>query len=468
MTALVKLIADSVAKVDSFCASHNVKLPSLDEPFTLESEGPRMLPEVSEAVSHIVSAAAQLIAIVQPAPVTLMTTAIQVHVSSALRVAVDANVVEILREAGPQGLHVNKISEKNGINSGKLGRILRLLSSEHIFKEIAPDVFANNRISSALDTGKSYQEIVQKPDEKFIGTSGIAASVSYFTDEVVKSSAYLYEALTDPNFSKKEDPSHTPFNLAYKTDLPVFMWLGEKGNENRLKRFGIAFEGGNKMMPPNAILMGYDWNSLPQGSIVVDVGGGLGTESMTIAKAHRGLKLIVQDRAPVVADGIQHFKGEFPEGLTSGQVTFQAHDFLAPQPVTNARVYFMRMIMHDWPDATCIRILKNLRASANSDTELIINESLMDYACPTKTIAEKDIPGAVGQTPPSPLLPNLGHGRVFSYMIDLQMAIMLNGVERTVGQFAGLLDKSGWKMKEVLRMPESPVTLHKIVAVPRD
>jgi hypothetical protein len=48
------------------------------------------------------------------------------------------------------------------------------------------------------------------------------------------------------------------------------------------------------------------------------------------------------------------------------------------------------------------------------------------------------------------------------------MATMLNGVERTVGGFASILDKSGWKLKEVLRMPESPVTLHKIVAVPRD
>jgi hypothetical protein len=38
------------------------------------------------------------------------------------------------------------------------GRLLRLLASRHIYKEVAPDVFANNRISSALDTGKSSAE----------------------------------------------------------------------------------------------------------------------------------------------------------------------------------------------------------------------------------------------------------------------------------------------------------------------
>jgi hypothetical protein len=38
--------------------------------------------------------------------------------------------------------------------------MLRLLASRHIFREVAPDVFANNRLSSILDTGKSVAEIV--------------------------------------------------------------------------------------------------------------------------------------------------------------------------------------------------------------------------------------------------------------------------------------------------------------------
>ena len=43
-----------------------------------------------------------------------------------------------------------------------IGRILRLLATEHIFKEVAPDVFANNRISSVVDTYKSVVEINAK------------------------------------------------------------------------------------------------------------------------------------------------------------------------------------------------------------------------------------------------------------------------------------------------------------------
>ncbi|KAH9485649.1 O-methyltransferase [Psilocybe cubensis] len=433
MLALAKLISDSVAKVDQLCIEQGVIFPSLDDPFTTESESIKLHPEVAEAANYIISAAAQLIAILRPVPVTLSTSAIHVHVSSALRVVVDSNVVEILREAGPQGLHVKKISEKNGVEAGKL--------------EITPDVFATNRISSALDTGKPYEELVKK------------------TDESVKSSGFLYEALTYSSSEKAPSPP-SPFNLAFNTELHIFSWLAQKGNEYRLQRFGIAFDGFDKMLPVNGVTKGYRWGSLPKGSIVVDVGGGVGSESMKIAKTFPDLKVIIQDAEGVVANGVktnalQFYETRFPEGLSS------AHDFFTPNPVTNARVFFMRFILHDWPDATCVKILKNLREVAAPDTELIINECLIQYACSTESDISKSIPGGRFKPPPSPLLPNLGYARIFHYLIDLQMAIVAHGVERTVEQYASILQKSGWKLKEVLRMPESAYSLHKLVAVPQ-
>ena len=72
-------------------------------------------------------------------------------------------------------------------------RILRLLSTNHIFREVAPDVFAHNRLSSVLDTGKSVAEIVKEyvlsnihpcllltsvpcsPESKHDGSSGLPA-----------------------------------------------------------------------------------------------------------------------------------------------------------------------------------------------------------------------------------------------------------------------------------------------------
>jgi hypothetical protein len=181
---------------------------------------------------------------------------------------------------------------------------------------------------------------------------------------------------------------------------------------------------------------------------------------LTIAKAFPQLKCIVQDRERVIPDAIKYFNGHAPELLTSGQVTLQAHDFFTPQHVENARVYFMRLILHDWTDSECIQILKHLRAAAGPDTELIIVESLTEYACNDTTI-DDDVPGMRSRIAPEPLLANYGHSNLFPYLCDLQMLASLNGTERTPAQFNTLLRESGWKLKRIHR---AVVGHHKLIA----
>ena len=41
-------------------------------------------------------------------------------------------------------------------------RNLRLLATNHIFIEVSPDVFATNRLSSVLDTGKPVDELLER------------------------------------------------------------------------------------------------------------------------------------------------------------------------------------------------------------------------------------------------------------------------------------------------------------------
>lgn len=48
---------------------------------------------------------------------------------------------------------------------------------------------------------------------------------------------------------------------------------------------------------------GFDWAALPKGSIVVDVGGGVGNLTMALAKVHKHLRFIVQDRPATVKEG---------------------------------------------------------------------------------------------------------------------------------------------------------------------
>jgi hypothetical protein len=41
-------------------------------------------------------------------------------------------------------------------------RILRLLATNHVFIEVSPDIFANNRLSTVFDTGKPIEELISK------------------------------------------------------------------------------------------------------------------------------------------------------------------------------------------------------------------------------------------------------------------------------------------------------------------
>ena len=56
----------------------------------------------------------------------------------------------------------------------------------------------------------------------------------------------------------------------------------------------------------------YDWKSLPEGSVVVDVGGGIGVVTRVLAKAHPHLKFIIQDQLEVIEDGLKVSSPVFP------------------------------------------------------------------------------------------------------------------------------------------------------------
>jgi hypothetical protein len=93
-------------------------------------------------------------------------------------------------------------------------------------------------------------------------------------------------------------------------------------------------------------------------------------------------------------------------------VKLQVHNFFEPQPVKDAAVYFMRVVIHDWPDVTAKEILANTRKAAGKDSKLVLFDCVMPYACET--------PGA--PPVPSPLLPNLGvAGAGFVTSLDIEV-----------------------------------------------
>lgn len=147
--------------------------------------------------------------------------------------------------------------------------------------------------------------------------------------------------------------------------------------------------------------------------LIVDVGGGLGGDLKKFKERFSALpgKLILQD-LPAVIEGAK----DLPAGIEA-----QSHDFFQKQPVRDAKAYFMRTVLHDWPDRQAVQILGKLRDAMNGDSILLISETILPES--------------------GVLLP--------SVLSDMQMMGSFASLERTQEQWQTLLETAGFELIHV-------------------
>jgi len=434
---LSDIISSSVHDLLELCNANNWSLPVLNEPFAPNKNVFRENPEASHATAKIIAAAIQLATTLMTPGEAIMFIA-PISNAAALRVCLECKVPEILREAGPQGLHAIDIAEKSGskVDPDKLSRVIRCLANSHLFREVKPNVFAHTMPSSVLDTGKSAKEILENPAAKHDGTPGIAALSEFQVDEVAKASAVLFENLTDPKTAFSDNPIHSPFQRAFKHDLSMYEWYELPENAYRRRRFGIGMMGAAALQG-EAILSGFEWSVFPKGSVVVDVGGGFGASAKFLASHAPHVRIIIQDKPEVVAAGIQAWKGHSPDLLDSKQVVFQSHDFFEPQPIKQPAAFVLKGVIHNWGDSYSLQILTHLRAAASPNTKLLIVGTIIQYLCPSPSDSESTS---------EPLLPTYGPRGEYQYMLDMVMLTCCNARQHTSDSLSALLRKAGWKM----------------------
>ncbi|OBR10554.1 O-methyltransferase [Colletotrichum higginsianum IMI 349063] len=180
----------------------------------------------------------------------------------------------------------------------------------------------------------------------------------------------------------------------------------------------------------------FDWASLPEGAKVVDVGGSHGQLAVEIASKFPHLKFIVQDLPETVETAQRAFEAD--TGIEPGvksHIHFMSSDIFKPQTVLDAHVYFLRMIIHDWPDRDARVILQNLRAAleANPRARIVI----MDTVLPP--------PGSTA----------LQHEQQLRVR-DLMMMQVFNARERELENWKALLNDVGMEIDH-LRQPDDSV-----------
>ncbi|KAJ6578818.1 hypothetical protein DFH09DRAFT_891319, partial [Mycena vulgaris] len=126
-----------------------------------------------------------------------------------------------------------------------------------------------------------------RPEDKHHGALGYSAIYLLLgTDETFKAAAYIQDVVLG---EKSEDELDTSLNRAFNTHIDLFAWYELPENIVRFRRFGMAMDASRKVSPAGAALqgmfacIGFDWRSLPENTLIVDVGGGIGSTSLEIA-----------------------------------------------------------------------------------------------------------------------------------------------------------------------------------------
>ena len=106
---------------------------------------------------------------------------------------------------------------------------------------------------------------------------------------------------------------------------------------------------------------------------LVDIGGGQGGAVEELREAYPALK------GKTVVQGLARVVDNIPLGLLPPRldVHHQVHNFWAPQPIQNASVYYMKQILHDWPDDQCKKLLGHVIDAMGPDSRLLIADTVI-------------------------------------------------------------------------------------------
>jgi len=255
------------------------------------------------------------------------------------------------------GIPVSEISQKTGVPETRVLALLRQITSNNIFREVRPRVFAHTTASAVL----------AMPD--FSTTTDL---ILHFTDEGYKAAGYLPEALDlyGAQFDEVQKPElRTAFNLAFNTDMHYFDYIYTPENIPKYgERFGRSMMGSGREDLINSTLDSYDWSQFKPGDRIIDVGGGVGHVGVGVAKRVKpGVEVIVQDRPSVVEQG-RKIHGHI--------VKLEPHNFFDREPIQGANVYYLRLILHDWPDSICRTILGNIIPAMGKHSRILIMDAL--------------------------------------------------------------------------------------------
>ncbi|KZP03142.1 hypothetical protein FIBSPDRAFT_969273 [Athelia psychrophila] len=385
-------------------------VPSIDTVHPLDTASASLA--LRKAVRVMEGACEQLITTLAPPSHTLIKRAWSHLEPTCLEVVIEANVAGILADHH-NGLSLADIGAKAGIRPDKLGRFMRFLATQSCFKEVRKDVFQNNRLSSRL-----------------VANTNIADIFLFHSRDLQFPGAYAW--LTGPKLGLADSPDKTAFssNIKGAEQSTFYAWLQD--NPDREAFFGSAQLGVNEAFgDSDKLAQNYPFDSLtachraPHSATSGEMHSPFDPPSADgVAKKERHRE---HDQPSLREESQRLLDAQCPGAVREKRIDIVPIDFLKEAPVKDQDIYYLRHIVHNWPDSDAIRILKNVRAAMKPDSRLLLHDEVLANTDPAEP-----------SMAPEPLPANYGAGNILSYYNDLTMMNLFNSQERTLAEFTAL------------------------------
>ncbi|KAI2463870.1 S-adenosyl-L-methionine-dependent methyltransferase [Annulohypoxylon bovei var. microspora] len=328
-------------------------------------------------------------------------------------IGIETRLFEIMSEI--DGTSTNaQLAEKINVDPTLLKRLLRYYQSFGFVTQPSDDAYGANNVTKAM------------------ATLGARVGIPVFLQMFTPIFNALPEFLRETGYTHVADINNCPLNVIHSKNETFWSWLQK--DPPQMERFLTWTQCFRYDLP--TLFDTFDIKSeIAQGStdstiLFVDVAGAMGHQSIALKKRYPELsgRIILQDR-PEVIEQVKSSPLPGFEGIEA-----EAHDILKPQPIKGARAYYLRNILHNWPDDKCVEILKNIKSGMTKESKVLIDDMV---------------------------LPESGaHWRVTQF--DLTMYAYFGAMERSYAEWQVLLDKAGLK---ALKVHEYTNQLHEAVIV---
>ncbi|KGQ12391.1 Sterigmatocystin 8-O-methyltransferase [Beauveria bassiana D1-5] len=348
-------------------------------------------------------------------PETLaMGTAMAPMSNLAVRIAIDLDLFSLL-VAQSHPVSSSFIAASTHSDPTLVHRILRACSSIHLVQQESADDDNDNDHADSWSANAVTREMARDP---------MPAWHRMYWDLLLTSAMAAPSFLRDRKHQAHDDPARGILQRAFHAadGTAPYDVLQSMPALHRDFNDAMAVNTGQpapwfRLFPAEqhllADLSSSSSSSSPASALLVDVGGGKGHDLQAFYEAFpdsgRAGALVLQDLPPVI-DSIE------PGTLDPALVT-QKHDIFTRQPVRGARAYFLRRVLHQWPDKYCLRILNELRnAMRPAYSRLLIYEAILPDAGAARALCE----------------------------LDLCVMSFSGGMERSKSQWVALLSKAGF------------------------